>query len=121
MWWDSDSLGGRKASARTSTFLRALAPLGAGSQVCNKQVSIKEPFIILWTIMHFSHEKCGYIILCCAASARSDEVWSQIGRGIQGEGKDIFIWIRRKRSAAIFKSCCTIGNSLLFPICGMVY
>lgn len=37
-WWDSDSVGGRKASVEIPTFLGALAPLGAGRQVCNKQV-----------------------------------------------------------------------------------
>jgi len=56
MWRGSGPLGGRKASARISTFLGALAPLGAKRQVCNKQVSIKELFIVLWAIMHFSHE-----------------------------------------------------------------
>ena len=63
--WDSDSLGGRKASARISTFLGALAPFGAERQICNKEVSIKELFIILWAIMHFSHEECGCRTVFC--------------------------------------------------------
>lgn len=36
------------------------------------------------------------------------------GKSMQVGGKDAFIWISRKRSAAIFKSCCNIGSSLLF-------
>lgn len=52
-------------------------PLGTRREVCNKRVSIKKLFSILWAIMHFSHEECdcrAIFILCCAASARSKEV-----------------------------------------------
>lgn len=57
-WWDSDSVGGRKASVEIPTFLGALAPLGAGRQVCNKQVLIQELDLGGYDVF-FSHDECG--------------------------------------------------------------
>lgn len=73
--------------------------------------------------MHFSHEECDCrtVLICIGLQVqkvrKSDP---EMGRNIQVAGKDIFIWIHGKRSATIFESCCTIGSSLPFPICGVV-